>query len=78
MSSATRVLAIRPDKRPSLLDFLQRHLCEVGRSRVQHRNVGQTYFYFVGYDNPAMNGAPGCPGTTYGFNATNSGAITWI
>jgi len=41
-------------------------------------NVGQTYFYYVGYDNADMNGAPGCPGTTFGFNATNSGAITWI
>jgi len=41
-------------------------------------NVGQTYYYFVAYDNTAMNGAPGCPGTTFGFNATNSGLITWI
>ncbi len=40
--------------------------------------VGQTYYYHVAYDNPGMNGAPGCPGTTFGFNSTNAGAITWI
>jgi len=38
---------------------------------------GETYYYYAAYRNAAANGAPGCPGFTFGFNATNAGAVTW-
>ena len=41
-------------------------------------HAGETYFYFVAYRNAEMNGAPGCPGINFGFNSTNSGAVTWL
>ena len=40
--------------------------------------AGVTHFYYVAYRNAAMNGAPGCPGLSFGFNATNAGAVTWV
>jgi hypothetical protein len=40
--------------------------------------AGETYHYFVAYRNAEMNGAPGCPGTSWGFNSTNSGSVTWL
>jgi hypothetical protein len=36
-----------------------------------------TLFYYAAYRNSAANGQPGCPGVTFGFNATNAGAVTW-
>ena len=38
---------------------------------------GQTYYYYVAYRNAEMNGAPGCPGLSFGFNATNAAAAPW-
>jgi hypothetical protein len=39
--------------------------------------AGETYYYYAAYRNSAANGQPGCPGVTFGFNATNAGAVTW-
>ena len=41
-------------------------------------NAGETYDYFAAYRNTEMNGAPGCSGLLFGFNATNACAVTWI
>jgi hypothetical protein len=38
---------------------------------------GETYFYYTAYRDAEMNGAPGCAGLTFGFNATNSLAVIW-
>ena len=40
-------------------------------------NPGETYYYFAAYRNTEMNGAPGCSGLLFGFNATNACAVTW-
>jgi hypothetical protein len=34
-------------------------------------------YYYCAYRNAAANGQPGCPGLTFGFNASNAGAIAW-
>ena len=39
--------------------------------------AGQTYYYYAAYRNSAANGQSGCPGLSFGFNATNAGAMTW-
>ena len=36
-----------------------------------------TLFYYCAYRNSAANGQPGCPGLTFGFNASNAGAVGW-
>ncbi len=40
--------------------------------------AGQTYYYYAAYRNAGANGQPGCPGLSFGFNATNAGAVTWL
>jgi hypothetical protein len=40
--------------------------------------AGETYYYFAAYRNTEMNGAPGCAGLLFGFNATNACAVTWV
>jgi hypothetical protein len=40
-------------------------------------NPGETYYYYAAYRNTEMNGAPGCPGLAFGFNATNACAVSW-
>ena len=40
-------------------------------------NAGETYYYFAAYRNTEMNGAPGCSGLLFGFNATNGCAVMW-
>jgi hypothetical protein len=40
--------------------------------------AGETYYYYAAYRNAAMNGAPGCSGLSFGFNATNADAVTWV
>jgi hypothetical protein len=37
-----------------------------------------TLYYYGAYRNAAANGQPGCPGLTFGFNATNAGAVSWV
>jgi hypothetical protein len=36
-----------------------------------------TLYYYCAYRNSAANGHPGCPGLSFGFNATNAGSIAW-
>jgi hypothetical protein len=36
-----------------------------------------TLYYYCAYRNSAANGQPGCPGLSFGFNATNAGSIAW-
>jgi hypothetical protein len=36
-----------------------------------------TLYYYAAYRNSAANGHPGCPGTAFGFNTTNAGAVAW-
>jgi hypothetical protein len=37
-----------------------------------------TLYYYCTYQNAAANGQPGCPGFSFGFNATNAGAVSWL
>ncbi len=37
-----------------------------------------TLYYYCAYRNAAANGQPGCPGLSFGFNATNAGAVAWV
>jgi hypothetical protein len=36
-----------------------------------------TLDYYCAYRNAAANGQPGCPGLSFGFNASNAGAVAW-
>jgi hypothetical protein len=36
-----------------------------------------TLYYYCAYRNSAANGHPGCPGLSFGFNATNAGSVAW-
>ncbi len=36
-----------------------------------------TLYYYCAYRNSAANGQPGCPGLSFGFNASNAGAVGW-
>ena len=36
-----------------------------------------TLYYFAVYRDSTANGHPGCPGTAFGFNTTNAGAVAW-
>jgi hypothetical protein len=37
-----------------------------------------TLYYYCAYRNSAANGQPGCPGLTFGFNASNAGSVDWV
>ena len=46
-------------------------------SRGAPLNVAETYYYYAAYRDTEMNGARGCSGLAYGFNASNALAVTW-
>jgi hypothetical protein len=41
-------------------------------------NAPVTLYYYCAYRNSAANGQPGCPGLSFGFNASNAGAVAWV